>query len=79
MCRFVNCTLSGNYAGEKGGISILFIENSDMLEFENCILWGNSAALGGNDIRINSLVLRVPIIRFSTHFSLLELSLGPII
>ena len=52
--RFVNCTLSGNEAQDKGGISILFSSNNDVTQFENCIFWGNTSGLGGNDIRVNT-------------------------
>ena len=38
--RFVNCTLSGNHADDKGGISILFAENNDVIEFEKLHIVG---------------------------------------
>ena len=33
-----------------GGIAILFLSNSDVTQFDNCIIWGNTATNGGNDI-----------------------------
>ena len=38
--RFVNCTLYGNVA-EEGGVTLLF--SGETMEFENSIIWGNSA------------------------------------
>ena len=46
--RFVNCTVVRNSAVEHGGISILFSDQS--IEFENCILWQNSADSTGDDL-----------------------------
>ncbi|MFL2912925.1 MAG: Ig-like domain-containing protein [Opitutales bacterium] len=49
--RFLNCTLSGNSADSYGGVSILF--NGNRLEFENSILWANTAGIDGADIYVN--------------------------
>ncbi len=46
--RFVNCTLVRNTAIEHGGISILFSGQS--IDFENSILWQNSAGSQGSDL-----------------------------
>ena len=46
--RFVNCTLVRNTSIEHGGISILF--NGQSIDFENSILWQNSAGGQGDDL-----------------------------
>ena len=46
--RFVNCTLVRNTSIEHGGISILFSGQS--IDFENSILWQNSAGGQGDDL-----------------------------
>jgi predicted outer membrane repeat protein len=46
--RFVNCTLVRNTSIEHGGISIVFSGQS--IDFENSILWQNSAGSQGSDL-----------------------------
>ncbi len=45
---FVHCTIVENHTEEYGGVTILFTGES--VEFENCILWQNTAAISGDDL-----------------------------
>ncbi|RKY11135.1 MAG: hypothetical protein DRP82_07815 [Planctomycetota bacterium] len=47
----INCTFSGNSAGRYAGVISCYDTNPT---FSNCILWGNSALLGGDEIHADS-------------------------
>ena len=46
-----NCTFTGNSAARYAGVASCY---KGSMTFNNCILWGNSASLGGDEIHVGS-------------------------